>query len=192
MRLLILRPAPIEELELTDWEDGVFCHLTAPFLFCKAVVPVMVRQGGGNIINVSSGNVLFGSPVISAYGPAKAGMINFTQSLAVAYGPDGIRANTLTPARMLTEKKLEMLKNNPAERRRQNMVYPAGGPSTPEQVAQAMLFLTSDESAALTGHNLVADRGAAAYNPITVPGRLEADIRARLKSQGTQWLREET
>ena len=118
-------------------------------------------------------------------------MINFTQSLAVAYGPYGIRANTLTPARMLTEKKLEMLADNPAEVRRQKFVYPMGSPSTPEQVAKAMLFLASDESSAMTGHNLVADRGAAAFNPISVPGRLEANIRDQLKAQGKEWIRGE-
>ena len=58
----------------------LFCHLTAPLLFCKLVVPLMIEQGGGSIINVSSGNAMFGSPSISSYGPAKAGMINFTQS----------------------------------------------------------------------------------------------------------------
>ena len=94
----------LENVALEDWEDGLFCHLTAPLLFCKEVVPSMVEQGGGSIINVSSGSALFGGPSISSYGPAKAGMINFTMSLAVTYGPYGIRANTVTPARMLTEK----------------------------------------------------------------------------------------
>ena len=105
----------LEKVTVEDWEDGLFCHLTAPLLFCKLVVPLMIEQGGGSIINVSSGNAMFGSPSISSYGPAKAGMINFTQSLAVTYGPDGIRANALTPARMLTEKKLEMLEGSSAE-----------------------------------------------------------------------------
>ena len=118
-------------------------------------------------------------------------MINFTQSLAVAYGPDGIRANTLTPARMLTEKKIDMLAGNPAEVRRQQFVYPMGSPSTPEQVADVMLFLASDESAAVTGHCLVADRGAAAFNPISVPQRLEANIRKELEAQGSEWMRSE-
>ncbi len=181
----------LEDVTLEDWKDGIFCHMTAPFLFCKQVVPAMIEQGGGSIINVSSGNALFGSPSISSYGPAKAGMINFTKSLAVAYGPNGIRANTLTPARMLTEKKLEMLKNNPAEVRRQKFVYPMGSPSTPEQVAEVMLFLASDESSAVTGHDLVADRGVAAFNPLGVPGRLEANIREELEAQGSEWIKGE-
>ena len=114
----------LEDVMLEDWEAGLFCHMTAPFLFCKEVVPLMIKQGGGSIINVSSGNAMFGSPSISSYGPAKAGMINFSQHLAITYGLQGIRANTLTPARMLTEKKYEMLKDNPAEVRRQQYVYP--------------------------------------------------------------------
>ena len=181
----------LEDVMLEDWEAGLFCHMTAPFLFCKEVVPLMIKQGGGSIINVSSGNAMFGSPSISSYGPAKAGMINFSQHLAITYGPQGIRANTLTPARMLTEKKYEMLKDKPAEVRRQQYVYPLGSPARPEQVAEVMLFLASDESSAITGHNLVADRGVAAFNPLGVPGRLEANLRAELEAQGSQWLKSE-
>ena len=181
----------LEEVKLRDWEDGLFCHLTAPLLFCKEVVPSMIKQGGGSIINVSSSNALSGGTSISSYGPAKAGVINFTKSLAVTYGPYGIRANTLTPARMLTEKKLEMLQGNPAEVRRQKIVYPQGSPSRPEQVAQVMLFLASDESSAITGHNLVVDNGSTAFNPLNIPGRLEADIRQELEAQGSEWIKGE-
>ncbi|MDE0077785.1 MAG: SDR family NAD(P)-dependent oxidoreductase, partial [Caldilineaceae bacterium] len=52
----------LEEVTLQDWEDGFMCHVTAPLLFCKEVVPLMIKQGGGNIINVSSGIALAGSP----------------------------------------------------------------------------------------------------------------------------------
>ena len=181
----------LQDVTLKDWEDGIFCHMTAPLLFCKEVVPLMIKQGGGSIINVSSSEALFGTTGISSYGPAKAGMINFTMSLAVTYGPYGIRANTITPARMLTEKKYEMLRNNPAEVRRQKILYPLGSPSRPEQVAEVMLFLASDESSAVTGHSLVADRGAMAFNPLSVPGRLEANIRDALEAQGSEWIKGE-
>ena len=181
----------LEEVTLEDWEDGLFCHVTAPLLFCKEVVPLMIKQGGGSIINVSSGNALFGSPSMSSYGPAKAAMINLSMNLAISYGPQGIRANTLTPARMLTEKKYEMLEQSPSEVRRQKFVYPLGSPALPEQVAEVMLFLASDESAAITGHNLIADRGVAAFNPLSVPGRLERDLRAELEAQGSEWLKDE-
>ena len=165
--------------------------MTAPFLFCQQVIPAMIRQGGGSIVNVSSNTALFGNTGISSYGPAKAGMISFTKHLAVAYGPHGIRANSLTPARMLTEKKLAMLDNNPAEVRRQQHLYPLGSPALPEQVAEVLLFLASDESAAVTGHNLIADRGAAATNSAAVVERLEADILTRLAAQGSAWIEAE-
>ena len=178
----------LEDVTLKDWEEGIFCHMTAPLLFCKEVVPAMIKQGSGSIINVSSGDALFGGTSISSYGPAKAGMINFTRSIAMTYAPYGIRANALTPARMLTEKKHEMLKHNPAEVRRQKIVYPLGNPALPEQVAAAMLFLASDASAAITGHNLVTDRGLSALNPAAVPSRIEADLRELLAAQGSAWL----
>ena len=181
----------LEDVTLKDWDDGFTCHVTAPLLFCKEVVPLMIKQGGGSIVNVSSGTALFGSPSISSYGPAKAAMINFSQHLAITYGPQGIRANTLTPARMLTEKKYEMLANNPAAVRTQKFVYPMGSPALPEQVAEVMLFLASDESAAITGHNLIADAGNAAYSPGGMIGRLERDLRAQLEAQGSEWLKSE-
>ena len=178
----------IEEVSLQDWEEGIFCHLTAPFLFCRQVIPAMIRQGGGSIVNVSSNTALFGNTGISSYGPAKAGMISFTKHLAVACGPHGIRVNALCPARMLTEKKLAMLEHNPAEVRRQQHIYPLGSPALPEQVAEVLLFLASEESAAVTGHNLIADRGAAASNSAAIVARLEADIRSRLEAQGSDWI----
>ena len=189
---VISNPAGLlEDVTLEDWEAGLFCHMPAPLLFCKEVVPAMIQQGGGSIINVSSSDALFGNPSISSYGPAKAGMINFTRSIAITYAPYGIRANALTPARMLTEKKYRMLENNPAEIRRQDIVYPLGSPALPEQVAEVMLFLATDASEALTGHNLVADRGLSAQNPTAVASRIEADLRERLAEQGSTWLQEE-
>ncbi len=189
---VISNPAGLlEDVTLEDWEAGLFCHMTAPLLFCKEVVPAMIQQGGGSIINVSSSDALFGNPSISSYGPAKAGMINFTRSIAITYAPYGIRANALTPARMLTEKKYRMLENNPAEIRRQDIVYPLGSPALPEQVAEVMLFLATDASEAITGHNLVADRGLSAQNPAAVASRIEADLREKLAAQGSAWLNEE-
>ena len=189
---VISNPAGLlEDVTLEDWEAGLFCHMTAPLLFCKEVVPAMIQQGGGSIVNVSSSDALFGNPSISSYGPAKAGMINFTRSIAITYAPYGIRANALSPARMLTEKKYRMLENNPAEIRRQDIVYPLGSPALPEQVAEVMLFLATDASEAITGHNLVADRGLSAQNPTSVVSRIEADLRERLAEQGSTWLQEE-
>ena len=135
---------------------------------------------------------LVGSGSLSAYGPAKAGMINFTKTIAVMYGPHGIRANSLTPARMITEKKQEMLDKSPSQIRKQKSVYPMGSPALPEQVADAMLFLASDESMAVTGHNLVADRGATAQCPVSVPvDRSEANLKELLEAQGSGWLEDE-
>lgn len=183
----------IEDVELDDWESTIHCHMTAPLLFCKEVIPSMIAQGSGSIINVSSHLALVGSGSISAYGPAKAGMINFTKTIAVTYGPHGIRANSLTPARMVTEKKQDMLDGNPSQTRKQSRVYPLGSPALPEQVADAMLFLASDESSAVTGHNLVADRGATAQCPVSVPvDRSEAHARTVLEAQGSGWIEEET
>ena len=179
----------IDNVKLKDWEETIFCHMTAPFLFCKEVIPLMVEQGNGSIINVASHTGIVGGNSCSSYGPAKAGMISFTKNLAITYGMHGIRANALTPARMLTEKKFIVLDKNPAEYRRQECFYPLGSPSTPEQVAHVMLFLASDESAAVTGHNLIADRGVTAQDPMACGIRSEQSVRAALQKQGiTTWI----
>ncbi len=181
----------LEDIELDDWEDTIFCHMTAPLIFCQEVMPTMIKQGSGSIINVSSHMALVGSSNISSYGPAKAGMINFTKSIAVTYGPNGIRANSLTPARMLTEKKHDMLRDNPSSVRIQKSAYPPGSPAQPEQVADAMLFLASDESAAITGHNLITDRGLTAQCPSVPVARGEAHLKEELAAQGSEWLKSE-
>ena len=139
-------------------------------------------------IYVSSSNALFGNTAISSFAPAKAGMISFTKSLAVTYGPHGMRAKTITPACTLTEKKLKMFANNQREVRRSKIVYPLGNPAHPEQVAEVMLFLASDESSAITRHSLVADRGGTVFNPLAVPERLEADICEVLEAKGSNWI----
>lgn len=134
-------------------------------------------------------NRIVGGRSMSFYGPAKAGMTNFTKNIAITYGMHGIRANILTPARMLTEKKYIMLDKNPAEYRRQKCFYPLGSPGTPEQVANVMLFLASNESAAVTGHNLIADRGATAQDPTACGVRSERSVRDALQKQGiTTWI----
>ena len=92
---------------------------------------------------------------------------------------------------MLTEKKYEMLANSPAAVRTQKFAYPMGSPALPEHVAEVMLFLASDESVAITGHNLIADAGNAAYSPGGMIGRLERDLRAQLEAQGSEWLKSE-
>ena len=181
----------LEDVTLQDWDDGIFCHMTAPLLFSKAVVPAMIEQGGGSIINVSSSNGLFGVNHISSYGPAKAGMINLTMSLAVTYGRYGIRANVLTPDMTLTEKKIAGFEGDPAQTRRQKAFFPLGSAATPEQLAEAMLFLASDESSAVTGQNLIADRGAAAAKGAVVAMQLEADARDELAAQGSAWITDE-
>jgi NAD(P)-dependent dehydrogenase (short-subunit alcohol dehydrogenase family) len=107
--------------------------------------------------------------------------------MAVDYGRQGIRVNTVLPGRIVTEKKQEFLDANPFEVRRQKSVYPLGRAGTMRELAYAALFLASDESSFITGHALVVDGGLTAQIPDTVAGPLEEGIREELIAAGITW-----
>jgi NAD(P)-dependent dehydrogenase (short-subunit alcohol dehydrogenase family) len=97
--------APVDELSFADWQMLIDFNLSGTFLFTHAVVPVMKRQGGGKIVNLSSiaGRGLSASSS-SAYAAAKGGIIAFTRKLAFELGPHGININAIAPSRTLTER----------------------------------------------------------------------------------------
>ncbi|NQV81662.1 MAG: SDR family oxidoreductase, partial [Alphaproteobacteria bacterium] len=93
---------PVEMSE-ADWDANIDLNLKSVFLTCKHVIPVMERQGGGAIVNVSSlAGLRHTGHYHAAYEAAKAGMMHFTRTLAVEYGPKNIRANTVVPGHVLT------------------------------------------------------------------------------------------
>jgi NAD(P)-dependent dehydrogenase (short-subunit alcohol dehydrogenase family) len=166
----------VTELDEEDWDDIFNSSVKAAYVACKHAIPQMIEQGGGVIINTSSVHGLLGGRNCAPYDAAKAALINLTRQMAVDYGPQGIRVNALCPGRILTEKKVEWLKETPAEVRRQSAVYPLGRPGTLEEIAQAALFLASDASSFVTGHALVVDGGLTAQLQDAVAQRIEAAL----------------
>jgi len=128
------------DLTLDEWSRVVEVNLTGPFLCCKAVLPTMIEQGSGKIINISSIGGRSGAAGRSPYRPTKAALINFTQCLAAEVKRHGIDVNCVCPGgtrtRMLTD-------IGRAEGRTDLM--------KPEEIASAVLFLASEESSAITG-----------------------------------------
>jgi 3-oxoacyl-[acyl-carrier protein] reductase len=144
------RPTPIEDINEESWRADIDRNLTGTFLTVKCFLPGMKDRGSGNIITVSSaaGRQPSGHTLV-AYGAAKAGVQIFTQDLAAQVGPYGIRANCLAPETILTETNQRWI---PADTQRSLAEsHPLRRLGTPDDVAQAALFLASDQSSWITG-----------------------------------------
>ena len=147
--------------ETWDWNFAVV--LKSAYLCAKAVVPLMIAQGGGAIINISSVNGLTGLGE-EAYGAAKAGMVNLTQNLAVKYGQYGVRTNCICPGTIRTPAWEQRLARDPQVFERLTKWYPLGRVGVPDDIANAALFLASDEASWLTGAIIPVDGGLMAGN----------------------------
>jgi meso-butanediol dehydrogenase/(S,S)-butanediol dehydrogenase/diacetyl reductase len=146
------------DLDDEQWEEDVSITLKGSFLCSKAVLPDMIRRRSGVILNVSSVNALgyFGN---EAYSAAKAGILSLTRSLAVRYGPSGIRANAIAPGTLKTPAWEERRSRDPEIFDRVAAWYPLGRVGEPEDIANAALFLASDEASWITGVVLPVDGG---------------------------------
>jgi meso-butanediol dehydrogenase/(S,S)-butanediol dehydrogenase/diacetyl reductase len=146
-----------------SWAADLEGSLGATYLVSRAVLPGMLARGRGVIVNIGSVNGLLalGNP---AYSAAKAGLISLTQSLAVEYGPKGIRANLVSPGTVRTETPSwqARLKHDPDIFERLTRWYPVGRVGRPEDIAAAVAYLASDEASFVNGANLVVDGGLTA------------------------------
>jgi NAD(P)-dependent dehydrogenase (short-subunit alcohol dehydrogenase family) len=176
-------------LEQTEegWETMYLTTIKAIFTASKMVVPMMIKAGGGAILNLSSVHGFFGGRNQLAYATFKGAILNMSRQMAVDYGCHNIRVNALCPARIVTERKVDFLNANPEEYRRQKAVYPLGRPGTLLEIANAALFLVSDESSFITGHALMVDGGLTAQLQDSVAAPLEAGISEELSERGVQW-----
>jgi NAD(P)-dependent dehydrogenase (short-subunit alcohol dehydrogenase family) len=156
---------PVEASE-ESWDRVMDVNLKSMFLTCKYVLPHMEQQGGGAIVNISSvvGIRYLGVPYIS-YSASKAGILQFTQSLAVQYAEKNIRVNTILPGMMNTPMIVEPLKDVYGDGDVEKMIQvrneqcPMKKMGDAWDVAYAALFLASDEAKYITGAQLVVDGG---------------------------------
>jgi NAD(P)-dependent dehydrogenase (short-subunit alcohol dehydrogenase family) len=148
----------------STWERVMDVNLKGVWLGCKAGIPAMLESGGGSIINVASFVALMGAATAQiAYTTSKGGVLSMTREIAVEYARQGIRANSLCPGPMATPM-LEELMSDPARKQRRMVHIPMGRLGQASELANAALFLASDESSFMTGAQLVVDGGiTAAY-----------------------------
>lgn len=152
----IIAYEPIHELTLADWQRVVDVNQTGVFLGMREVVPTMLEQASGSIINVSSiwGNAAVGGA--HAYHATKGAVRNMSKNAAITYATTGIRVNSLHPgfiATPLTDAQ------DPGVNEFVVSMTPMGRPGRPEEIAAGAVFLASDESSFMTGAELVIDGG---------------------------------
>ncbi len=151
----------ILETDEATWDRVVSVVLKSVFLCSKAVLPTMLRQKRGTIVNISSVNGLYGLGE-EAYSAAKAGVINLTQNLAIRYGGEGIRVNVICPGTVRTPIWQSRLDRSPDIFDRLRAWYPVGRVGEPEDIASAAVFLASDEASFISGAVLPVDGGLTA------------------------------
>jgi NAD(P)-dependent dehydrogenase (short-subunit alcohol dehydrogenase family) len=150
----------VVDLEEPVWDQVMAVNLKGIYLCCKHAIPALLRSGGGSIINVASFVALVGCSVPQdAYTASKGGVIALTKSLAVQFGPRGVRTNAIAPGPIETPLLTSWLLTDPEAKQRRLNRIPMGRFGRPEDIVQMALYLASDESTWVNGSVLVVDGG---------------------------------
>ncbi len=156
----------VTETSEEDWNRIMAVNVTSVFLTCRAVLPVMQGGGGGSIVTVASQGALLTMPGMAAYGVSKAAVLQLTRQIAADYGKDGIRANAVCPSglQMPSLDRLGILSGEQLEKRAGFMskMAPLQRVCSPEDVAQAALWLASDLSGFTTAAAIPVEGGGTA------------------------------
>lgn len=149
--------APVTELDEADWDRTLAVGLTAIYLSAKYGIPVLMKTGGGAIVNTGSVHSLVSFEAHPAYDAAKAGVLGLTRTLAIDHGPE-VRVNAVLPGAILTPL-WERFKVPRKMRKQFADMVPAKRLGNAKDIANAVLFLASDEASFITGTSLTVDGG---------------------------------
>ena len=150
---------PTLEQNTADFDRVIATNLRSAYICCKAAGKYMVPRGSGKIVNVASISGLSGQPMRTGYAPSKAGMINMTMALAVEWGRHNINVNAVAPGHVLTDMVRGSISKGILDEQRLVNRTSLGRLSTPEDIANAVLFLASEDARAITGISLTVDCG---------------------------------
>ena len=142
------------------WRKGLAVNLDPTFIASTAVYPMMKAAGGGSIVNLSSINAILTPGELPTYSAAKGAINALSKSLARAWGVDRIRVNALSPGWVITPRQLELWLTPQAEADWEKLTA-IKDRIMPDDIARAALFLASDDSRMMTGHDLAVDAGRA-------------------------------
>ncbi len=152
------------EITETEWENIIDVNLKGQFLCSQTVVPHMIKQKRGKIVNIASLAAHIGAPGLASYGASKGGVVQLTKALAVELGKYNIMVNAVSPGFTMTELVRAAAKDRPDFFEGMDRI-PLRRAAEPEDIANAVLFLASAESDYITGQVLIVDGGLMAIHP---------------------------
>lgn len=151
--------APLADLEPDDWQRILAVDLTGIYHSMKAEIPAMVAQGGGVIVNNASIYAIRGFATGAVYSASKHAVVGLTKSSALEYAKSGLRINAVLPGPVDTPPLRLLEEKSPGTIEKAEEQIPLGRMARPEEIADAVLFLSSNKSTFITGHSLVIDGG---------------------------------
>lgn len=147
----------LHEHTIEDWNKVIEINLTGPFLGMKHIIPIMMKNKKGSIINISSVSGMIGLKNRSAYCSSKGGLRLLSKSAAIEYSKYNIRVNSLHPGYIETQSLKDNIDNDTLNHLKE--ITPLARLGTPEEVAKSVLYLASDDSSFITGTELIIDGG---------------------------------
>ena len=158
----IFTGSPIHETNDKDWDTIMNTNLRSAFQLTKRVLPHMIENKTGIFVHISSIAGLIAIPGVAAYNVSKGALLQFNRSIAMEYGPLGIRSNAICPGLVKTEMTEELMKDEKLMQE-WGKDYPIGRFGLPKDIASACLYLASDDSSFVTGVALPVDGGFTAH-----------------------------
>lgn len=151
----------ITDIDEDIWNKILDINLKSTYLCCKYGIPEIIKSGGGSVINMASSAGVIGVPGCDAYTASKGAIVSMTRSMAAEYGPFNVRVNCIVPTHIETQMFEESTRNVPGFNEDKFLkTFPLGKYGKPEDIANAALFLASDESSFVTGSMCTVDGGA--------------------------------
>jgi NAD(P)-dependent dehydrogenase (short-subunit alcohol dehydrogenase family) len=154
----------VHELDEAVWDQMIDVALKGAFLMAKHVLPTMMKQKRGVILNTATINALVAEASCDSYTAAKGGIIALTRGMALNYAKHGVRVNTISPGYVITECQMDWYQNPKARAAAETLHLTRLG--KPEDIAELALFIASDKAEFMTGSNVVMDGGLTAFKSL--------------------------
>ncbi len=155
-------PNSIKDMDLADWNQALSVNLTGVFLTAKYLIPYMLLAGEGSIIITASQMARVATPGRGPYCSTKGALLQLAKVIALEHAEDNIRANTLSPGGIATDRLARQFGDLEVAEREWGPTHPMGRLGQPDEIARAAVFLASDQSSFMTGSDLLIDGGYAA------------------------------